>query len=106
MHAWELTAPEDAAALEAGIAALEKLQGQAFPPGHNHEVTHVAFTREPLRFSHRALAFYVLVKTGQMVGHLLLRLRGHRRHATAAGLTYWHRPCQQPAGALKQVGCC
>ncbi len=104
VEAWELAeSPEEAAALEEGVQALERAQGRPFLPGHNPRVSHVAFTREPLRFSHRLLAYYVLVKLGQLVGHTLLRLRGHRRHATRSGLTYWHRPCQQP-GPVKQVG--
>lgn len=101
MHAWELTAEADLAALEEGIQALERVQGRAFPPGHNPAVGHVAFTREPIAFSHRALFYYVVIKLAQLAGHTLLRLRGHRRHTTRAGLTYWHRPCQQP-GPLKQ----
>lgn len=102
MHAWELTAEADLQALEEGIQALEKLQGRPFPAGRNPAVGHVAFTREPLRFEHRALFYYVTIKVFQLAGNALLRLRGHRRHKTRAGLTYWHRPCQQP-GPLKQA---
>lgn len=101
VHAWEMTAEEDVKALEEGIQALERAQGRAFPPGHNPQVSHVAFTREPLSFSHRLLWYYVVIKVCQLVGHTLLRLRGHRRHTTQAGLTYWHRACQQP-GPVKQ----
>ena len=81
-------------------------QGRPFPPGHNPAIAHVAFTREPLRCTHRLLAYYVMVKAFQMLGHGIFRLRGHRRHVTkrgvGAGLTYWHRPCQQQGRAVKQ----
>lgn len=101
-HAHTLASPADQQALEEGVQALERIQGRPFPPGHNPAVSFLAFTREPLRFSHRPLAFYVLIKTFQLGGHLLLRLQGHRRHTTTRGLTYWHRACQQP-GLVAQV---
>ncbi len=98
----DLPSPVDAAAVEATVQRMEKLQGKPFPPGYNPGIEHVAFTREPLHFSHRLLSFYVVVKTFQMLGHGFLRLMGHQRHLTPThGLTYWHRPCQQE-GPVKQ----
>ena len=99
----DLPEAEDALALEMTVKLMERLQGKPFPRGYNPDIEHVAFTREALHFSHRLLMFYVAVKVAQMTGHGFLRLMGHRRYLTPTrNLVYWHRPCQQQEGSVKQ----
>jgi hypothetical protein len=50
-------------------ACVPTAQGRPFREGLNPDVTHVAFTREPLAFSHRGLFFYVFIKAFGVRAH-------------------------------------
>lgn len=75
---------------------LQERYGLYFAKGKSSTLTPRLLTLEDVRPIHRPLLVYAGVGLFRMVGGMLLRLLGFRRHVATSDLIYWYRGCKNP----------